>query len=149
MKNFIEKFRLHFLFLFALLFLPIIAIFAQGEIPTIPDWQHLYDNFGTLMFSYLGVAAIASFVGEVVVRVIKTEGKVGKVIVVMVLSIAISFLGQIINVGYLAESVWWQTALWGVLSGAAANGLRSGNLLFFKSIVDFVIGLILSKEPKE
>jgi len=132
-----------------LLFVPIVAVLAQGEVPTIPDWQYLYDNFGSLMFSYLGVAAIASFVGEAVIRIMKLTQKVAKVIVVMVLAVGVSFLGQVINVGYLAESVWYQTALWGLLSGAAANGLRSGNLLFFKSIVEFVIGLILNKEPKE
>jgi len=144
-----KKFRTFLLFFFALLLLPAAIVLGQDEIPTIPDWQYLYDNFGTLMFSYLGVAAIASFVGEAVVRIIKATGKAVKVIVIMVLAIALSFLGQIINVGYLAESVWWQTSLWGVLSGAAANGLRSSNLIFFKSVVDFIIGLILSKEPKE
>jgi hypothetical protein len=104
---------------------------------------------GTLMFSYLGIAAIASFVGEAIIRIIKATKKVVKVIVIMILGIALSFLGQIINVGYLADSVWWQTALWGILSGAAANGIRSSNLIFFKSVVDFIIGLILDREPKE
>jgi len=138
-----------FLMAVVLLFVPIVAVLAQGEVPTVPDWQYLYDNFGTLMFSYLGVAAIASFVGEAVIRIMKLTQKVAKVIVVMILAVGVSFLGQVINVGYLAESVWYQTALWGLLSGAAANGLRSGNLLFFKSIVEFVIGIILNKEPKE
>jgi len=144
-----KKLKMFFLMAVVLLFVPIVAVLAQGEVPTVPDWQYLYDNFGTLMFSYLGVAAIASFVGEAVIRIMKLTQKVAKVIVVMILAVGVSFLGQVINVGYLAESVWYQTALWGLLSGAAANGLRSGNLLFFKSIVEFVIGIILNKEPKE
>ena len=67
--------------------------------------------------------------------------------VVVGISIGLSFLGALINVGYLAEAVWWEVLLWGGLSGAAAGGLRSGNLLFFKSVVDFLIGYLKSKEP--
>jgi hypothetical protein len=144
-----KKLKMFLFFFFALLLLPAAIVLGQDEIPTIPDWQYLYDNFGTLMFSYLGIAAIASFVGEAIIRIIKATKKVVKVIVIMILGIALSFLGQIINVGYLADSVWWQTALWGILSGAAANGIRSSNLIFFKSVVDFIIGLILDREPKE
>jgi len=127
----------------------IVPVLSQEEVPVIPDWAYLYDNFGLLMATYLGIAAIASFAGEILVRLFKLIVKWQKVVVIMVLGVGVSFLGSLINVGYLAEASWWQTGLWGLLSGAIACGLRSGNILFFKSIVEFIISLLLPKEPTE
>lgn len=138
-----------FIALITIFILGSIAILAQGEVPEIPDVNYLVENFGMLMLTATGVAAIASFLGEALVRLFKMTGKVGKIVVVVILAIAISFIGSLINVGYLAEAPWWQTGIWGVFSGVVAAGLRGTNLLFFKSIVEFLIGLILSKEPKE
>jgi hypothetical protein len=134
---------------FGLLFLFVGAALAQGEVPEIPDVEYLVANFSILMATAVGVAAIASFIGEAVVRLFKMTGKVGKIVVVMVLSIGLSFLGSVVNIGYLAEAPWWQVGIWGIFSGVVAAGLRGTNLLFFKSVVEFLIGLILSKEPKE
>ena len=138
-----------FFALFTILILGSIAILAQVDPPVIPDTEYLISNFGILMATAVGVAAIASFIGEFFVRLFKMSGKVGKIIVVMILAIALSFLGSLINVGYLAEAPWWQTCIWGVFSGVVAAGLRGTNLLFFKSVVEFLIGLILSKEEPD
>jgi len=135
--------------LFGLLVLMFLPALAQGEVPVIPDVDYLVGNFGILMGTFLGVAAIASFLGEMLIRLFKMTGNTGKIIVVFALAVAISFLGSIINVGYLAEAPWYQVGLWGMLSGATAAGLRGTNLLFFKSVIEFIIGLILQKEPKE
>lgn len=139
-----KKLILFFALLMGFAFFP---LFGQ-EVPVIPDWEYLYGNFGTLMATFLGVAAIASFVGEILIRLFKMTKKLWKVIVIMILGVGISSLGNLINVGYLAASPWWQTGLWGLLSGVAACGLKSGNILFFKTIVEFIIGLVLSKETK-
>lgn len=140
----------YFLFIFGLLFLFVGIVLAQDpEVPVIPDVNYLVSNFGILMGTAVGIAAIASFLGEGLVRLLKMTGKVGKIVVVMVLAVALSFIGGLINIGYLAEAPWWQTGIWGLFSGVVAAGLRGTNLLFFKSIVEFLIGLILKKEPKE
>ena len=121
-----------------------VPVFSQ-EMPT--SWQDLYDNYGAFFATYLGIAGVAMFLGEYAIRLLKLTVKFQKVAVVVVLSIGISFLASAINVGYLAESAWYETLLWGGLSAAAAAGLRSTNLLFAKTIVDFVIGFIKTKEP--
>lgn len=126
----------------------IVAIPPVNDVPVIPDWLFLTNNFGILMGTFLGIAAIASFVGEALIRLFKTTITAWKVVIVMILAIVLSFVGSVVNLGYLAATPWWQTILWGALSGAAAAGLKSGNILFFKSIIEFVIGLILSKEPR-
>ena len=131
----------------ALLIVPVLS--QDPEVPVIPDVGYLITNFGVLMASYLGIAAIASFAGEALIRVFKMTKKLWKVVVILVLGVALSIVGSIVNLGYLAEAPIWQAAIWGVLSGGIAAGLRSGNVLFFKSIVEFVIGLLLKKEPAE
>jgi len=134
-----------FIGLFAiLLFVPVLGLFAQ-DVPT--DWQDLYDNYGVFFATYLGIAGVATFFGEYVIRLLKLMDKLQKVAVVVILSVGLSFLANALGVGYLAEAVWWETLLWGGLSSAAAAGLRSTNLLFVKTIVDFLIGFIKSKEP--
>lgn len=140
----------YFLFIFGLLFFFVGAVLAQTpEVPVIPDVDYLISNFGVLMGTFLGVAAIATFFGELLVRLFKMTGKVGKIVVVMILAVGVSFLGSLVNIGYLAEAPWYQVGIWGLLSGVTAAGLRGTNLLFVKSVVEFLIGLILQKEPKE
>jgi hypothetical protein len=142
-----------FMLLFGFLVLLLVPVLSQDpEIPgilVIPDVNYLVANFGFLMLTATGVAAIASFLGEGIIRLLKMTGKVGKIVVVMVLAVALSFIGGLVNIGYLAEAPWWQTGIWGLFSGVVAAGLRGTNMLFFKSIVEFVIGLILKKEPTE
>ena len=136
--------------LFGFLVLLIIPVLAQvGEVIVIPDTEYLISNFGILMGTFFGIAAIATFVGEILVRLFKMTGKVGKITVVMILAVAVSFLGSCINVGYLAEAPWYEVGVWGLLSGVSAAGLRGTNFLFVKSVVEFLVGLILQKEPKE
>ncbi len=121
------------------------ALIAQDVI--VPsDWQDLYDNYGLFFATYLGVAGVATFLAEYVIRLFKITGRVGKIIFVILIAIGLSFLANAINIGYLAEAAWYEVLLWGALSAVAAAGLRGTNLLFAKTVVDFVIGLIAEKE---
>lgn len=117
-------------------------------VPNIPDWADLYANYGTYFATALGVAGIAMFLGELVVRVLKVGVKWAKVTVVWVMAIAVSFVGNyVLNVGYLADATIWETAIWGAFSGLVANGIWSSNIAFLKTIVEFLVGLIKAKQP--
>jgi len=134
------------LLFFGFLMLLITPIFAQVvEVPA--DWQDLYDNYGIYFATYLGIAGIAAFLGEYLIRLLKLATKLQKVTAVWLVAIAVSFFGMLVNIGYLAEATWWETLFWGALSGLAANGIWSSNLLFLKTVVEFLIGLIKTKQP--
>jgi len=128
-----------------------VGLLAQDpEVPVIPDVQYLIANFGVLMLTFTGIAAISTFVAELFIRLIKATKKFVKVVIVMILGVGLTFLsGLIFKDGDYAIMIWWQKVFWGLLAGAAASGVRGQNLLFLKSIVEYLIGLILSKEPKE
>jgi len=133
------------LLLVAFLALLLVPVFSQ----TVPaSWQDLYENYGVFLATYLGIAGVAMFLGEFVIRLLKLTTKFTKVVAVWVLAVGVSFLGMAINVGYLAEATWWETLMWGMLSGVAANGLFGANIAFLKTAVEFIIGLIKAKEPK-
>ena len=124
----------------------LVALFALlplfGQDVEVPD-------FGSVFLTYLTVAGATTFLAEAVIRLLSLVHKAWKVAFVILIAVGLSFLSNLINVGYLAEATWWETLLWGGLSAATASGLRSQNLLFIKTIVDFLIGYIKSKEPVE
>jgi hypothetical protein len=133
---------------FLLLFLLLIPVGLFAQDVVVPsDWKDLYDNYEVFLATYLGIAGVATFLGEYAIRLLKLTTKFQKVAVVVLLAVGVSFLTNGFNISYLAEATWWETLLWGGLSAATASGLRSTNLLFVKTVVDFLIGLIKSKEP--
>ena len=136
--------------LFGFLMLCMVALFARvDEIPEIPDVEYLIANFGILMLTFTGIAAIATFLAELFIRVVKTTKKAVKIAFVLVMGVGLTFLsGVVFKEGDYAVMLWWQKVFWGLLSGAAAAGLRGTNLLWIKAAVEFLIGLILKKEPK-
>ena len=74
----------YLIFIIALLLIPV-AVFSQvNEIPEIPDVQYLIANFGTLMLTFTGIAAIATFLAELFIRVLKTTKKTVKIVFVLV-----------------------------------------------------------------
>jgi hypothetical protein len=128
-------------------FLMVVVAPMLGQVIEVPaSWQDLYDNYGVFFATFLGVAGVAAFIGEYVIRLLKSDVDWHKVAIVWVLAIGVSFFGNGVNIGYLAEATWWETIFWGMLSGMAANGIWSSNLLFFKTVVEFLIGMIKSKE---
>ena len=138
-----------FVLLFVILLIGSVAILAQEEPPVIPDVEYLIANFGILMLTFTGIAAITTFLAELFIRVVKTTKKTVKIIFVLVMGVGLTFLsGVVFKDGDYAIMIWWQKVFWGLLSGAAAAGLRGTNLLWVKAAVEFLIGLILKKEPK-
>lgn len=131
--------------LLTLLMLIPVGLIAQV---VVPNWADLYDNYGIYFATVGGVAGIAAFLGELVIRWTKLALKWQKIAVVWVLAVAASFVGAfVLNVGYLAEASWWETAIWGLFSGLLANGIWASNVAFIKSILEFLVGLIKAKQP--
>jgi len=120
-----------------------------GQEPDVPsNWQDLYDNYLLYAAGYLGMAGVVTFLAEYVIRLLKLSTKFLKILFVAIISVGLSFLVSVIGIGFLGGADWWVVLLQAGLITAAAAGLRGGNLLFVKTIVDFVIGWIATKEPK-
>ena len=134
------------LILFFILLLGFTGIILAQDIEVPASWQDLYDNYMIYLATYLGMAGVGSFFAELFIRWRQVEKKWLKVTSLVVCTLAVAFITSLINIGYLAEAPLWQVALEGGLAAAAAAGLRSTNMLFVKSIVDFLVGLIKAKK---
>ena len=130
-----------------LLLFAAIGLQAQDVI-VVPDLGSLVDNYGIYLATVGGIAGIASFLGELVIRYTKLAVKWQKVAVIWVFAVGAAFVGNYaLNVGFLAEASLWETALWGVFSGLVANGIWSSNVAFIKSFLEFLVNLIKTKVP--
>ena len=137
----------HLLSLLVLLLVGTVVAVAQDVVIPL-DWTDLYENYGIYFATAGGVAGIAAFLGELVIRILKLAIKWQKVAATWVLAVATAFVGAfVLNVGYLAEASVWETVIWGVFSGLLANGIWSSNVLFIKSFIEFLVGLIKAKQP--
>lgn len=132
--------------LFLIILFTGLNLFGQEVVPP-ESWGDLYENYGTFFLTYLGVAGIAMFLGEYVIRLLKATVKWQKVVLVTILAVGVSFVGNLINIGYLAEATWWETILWGLLSGIVASGIWSGNILWLKSALEYLISFLKKKIP--
>jgi len=121
-------------------------VFGQPEIPMPGDVSEVL-NF---LYSYLAVAGLTMFCSEALFLRVPwfSEGKVKlrKSVVVFAIALAWSFISGVLNIGYLADAIWWEIMLWGALSGGIAAGFWSTNFLFVKSLIEWLVSFIKSKQ---
>jgi len=101
-----------------------VAIFAQDPIPVDPpnNWLDLFANFNTWLASLAGVAAVTVFLAAAVNTLFKTVG-FWKQVVAWAISIILLVVGNLVNLGFMAELTWLNTIIYGVAAGFVANGI--------------------------
>ena len=98
------------------------AIFAQ-EVEPPGDYLEVLDNFPVWFGTLAGIAALGVFLAGVVNGLFKITGKVGKQIVAWIICVALAFIGNLINLGFLSEATWVITLIYGLGAGLVANGI--------------------------
>jgi len=112
-----------FLFVLFLMILsvPIIAQVADSTVVT-PGEPFTFD-FNTWVATLSSVAAAAVFLGAAIIKIFKVEVSIWKQVIVWLVSIALTFLGNVFNVGFAADFPWLTTAVYGFAAGLVANGI--------------------------
>lgn len=106
---------------FALMFVLILPTFGQAiEPPT--DWLQVFANINLWLASLAGVAAVTVFLAAFVNTLLKTSGFV-KQIVAWVIAILLLVIGNLVNMGFMAELNWLHTIVYGVAAGFISNGI--------------------------
>jgi ABC-type sugar transport system permease subunit len=106
---------------FALMFVLILPTFGQVvEPPT--SWLALFANINVWLASLGGVAAVTVFLAAFLNTILKTKGFV-KQIVAWVVAILLLVIGNLVNMGFMAELNWMHTIVYGVAAGFLANGI--------------------------
>lgn len=113
--------------LFLILAIPA-AIFAQGDAAPI--------DFNSWVATLATVASAAVFLSAIINTWFKIEKKILKQVVAWLVAIALTFLGNLLNVGFTADFPWLTTLAYGFGAGLVANGLFDISIV--QSVLDFL-----------
>lgn len=99
--------------------LPVLA--QEVEPPT--DWLEVVEGFSGWFGSMAGIAAVTIFISGFLNGLFKISGKFGRQLVAWLVAIVLSIVGNLVNLGFLAEATWLMTVIYGLGAGLVANGL--------------------------
>jgi energy-coupling factor transporter transmembrane protein EcfT len=106
---------------FALMFVLILPTFGQAVNPP-TNWLELFANINVWLASLAGVAAVTVFLAAFLNTLLKTQGFV-KQLVAWIISILLLVVGNLLNMGFMAELTWLNTIAYGIAAGFIANGI--------------------------
>ena len=107
---------------FIFLIMGAVAVIAQ-EVEPPSDWGGVIDGFRTWFGTLAGIAAVTIFIAGFLNGLLKVENKTVKQIVAWIVAIVLALIGNLVNLGFLAEATWLMTLLYGLGAGLVANGL--------------------------
>jgi hypothetical protein len=115
------------IFLFSFL-IAAVAVLAQVDTSTVvldppTSWLEIPGNLNKWFGGLGGMAAITLFVAGVLNGLLKVEKKFVRQLIAWLVGVAVAIVGQVANVGFLAEVTWTTTLLYGLVIGLVANGL--------------------------
>lgn len=117
--NVMKKLMMFFAFL---LLLPI-AILAQEPVVNPPtNWLELFANINVWLGSLAGVSAVTVFLAAVLNTLFNTKG-FWKQIVAWAVALILLIVGNLINMGFMAELNWLNTIVYGLAAGFISNGI--------------------------
>ena len=108
------------MFLILMLLIPV-ALLAQVVNPP-TNWLELFANINVWLGSLAGVAAVTVFLAAAINTLLKTSG-FWKQLVAWVVAILILVVGNLVNMGFMADLNWLHTIVYGVAAGFISNGI--------------------------
>ena len=112
-----KKSMLFFVMMFAL----ILPTFGQSvETPT--NWLALFSNINVWLGSLVGIAAVTVFLAAEVNKLLKLEG-FWKQLMAWIVAILLMVVGNLVNLGFMAELDWLHTIVYGIAAGFVSNGI--------------------------
>lgn len=117
------------LFLIGFLMVLFVPIFAQD--PEVPgDWYEVVENFRVWFGTFAGIVALGTFVAGFFNGLFKLTNGFARQFSAWVVCILLAVIGNLINLGFLAEAGWLMTVIYGLGAGLAANGLFDTPLVY-------------------
>lgn len=99
-----------------------VPVFSQDvEPPT--GWLEVIENFSSWFGLFAGLAALGTFVSGFFNGLLKVTNGFVRQLIAWAVCILLALLGNLVNLGFLAESGWLITVIYGLGAGLAANGI--------------------------
>jgi hypothetical protein len=130
-----------FMFVLCLMILSL-PIIAQVDSTGVTLSQPFTFDFNAWVATLSTIAATAVFLGAFLIQIFKVTVKIWKQIIVWLVAIALTVLGNLLNIGFAAEFPWLTTIVYGLASGLVANGI------FDISTVQGILAFLKLKEKK-
>ena len=111
--------------LFLLILLPVAVIAQQDTTAVIPVPGGIIDIFADLQGWFASTAAVAGvtiFLTLMVAKVWKTITAIWKQIVALAIALVLIIVGNLANIGFMADFNWVSTIVYGLITGFIANG---------------------------
>ena len=102
-------------------FVLIPTIFGQSIDPP-TDWLGLFANINVWLGSLAGIAAVTVFLASVVNKLFKFEG-FWRQLSAWLIAVILMALGNLVNLGFMAEMDWLHTIVYGIATGFISNGI--------------------------
>lgn len=113
-----------------------IGLFAQ-DIPEPTNIMDVLTNLGVYLGSFPGIVVLITFVSALVLGFLKkVEGKIGKSLVTLGISLVTVIVCNLFNYGFVAEMTWLVAILNGV--GAAICSSLFFSVPIMKSILEWI-----------
>jgi hypothetical protein len=106
---------------FVMMFALVLPIFGQSVEPP-ADWLGLFANINVWLGSLAGIAAVTVFLAATMNKLFKFEGFI-KQVTAWVIAILLMVIGNLVNLGFMAEMNWLHTIIYGVAAGFISNGI--------------------------
>lgn len=134
-------------FLFALLLLIPVLLFAQDEVPDVPGTVgDFLDDPARFLKQLAGLIGLTIFIVGNIIRWRDLKNQYVKVAIAVVTAAVLSALTNLINYGLFADSLWLDTFIWGAGIGAVAGGLA--DIPTMKLLVNLILSAIRFKKPE-
>lgn len=100
-----------------------LPLMAQDTVNPPTNWVELFGNINVWLASLAGVAAVTVFLAAVLNKLFKITVGIWKQVVAWGVALVLLVVGNVVNLGFMADMNWWQTLIYGVATGFVANGI--------------------------
>ena len=108
--------------MFLFLLLVPVAIFAQEPVINPPtNWLEVFASINVWLGSLAGVSAVTVFLAAFVNTLFGTSG-FWKQIVAWAIALILIIVGNLVNLGFMAQLSWLNTIVYGFAAGLISNG---------------------------
>ena len=113
-----------FMILLMLLVAPVLLLAQVDSIPQPGSIIDIFTDLNGWLSTSAGVAGVTIFLTALVTNMIwKTASKIAKQILAVGISLVLVVIGNLVNIGFMAEFTVGSTVIYGLVIGFMANGL--------------------------
>jgi len=128
---------------FVIAFLMLLCGVVTGQVvdslvvaPIVVPAEPITFDFTAWVATLTSVASAAVFLGAFVIKLFKVTVSIWKQVIVWGVAIVLTFLGNLLNIGFAANFPWLTTAVYGLAAGLVANGIF--DIKTVQTLLDFL-----------